>query len=83
MHGAAAVTAHRNANSKKHERAGGSIEIEASGNELKKIESGIKESDDKKKEEDQEYIEEEDHLYLFPPPSYRKGDTSLGVLMSG
>ncbi len=83
MHGAAAVTAHRNANSKKHERVGGSSEIVASSSELKNMESGIKESDDKNKDEDQEYNEEEDHLYLFPPPSYRKGDISLGVLMSG
>jgi len=42
-----------------------------------------KQESESNKKEDPEYIEEEDHLNLFPPLSYRKGDISLGVLMSG
>ena len=29
------------------------------------------------------YDDEEDHLFVFPPESYRKADHELGVLMSG
>jgi hypothetical protein len=81
MHGAAAVAVHRNAHSKKHEISGASNMIEADNTVLIKNEPKNKERSDKN--EDREYIEAEDHLYLFPPPSYRKGDISLSVLMSG
>jgi hypothetical protein len=78
MRGAAAATAHRHASSKKqYETAGSSCTIEAMDSTLDKQES------ESNKKEDPEYIEEEDHLNLFPPLSYRKGDISLGVLMSG
>jgi hypothetical protein len=81
MRGAAAVSAHRNAYSKNHEISGASNMIEANNAIFKKNEPKNKERSDKN--EDREYIEAEDHLYLFPPPSYRKGDISLSVLMSG
>ena len=32
---------------------------------------------------DPDYNEEQDHLFVFPPRRYQKGDISLGVLMSG
>ncbi len=31
----------------------------------------------------EEYNDATDHLFIFPPPEYRKGDIELGVLMSG
>ena len=35
-------------------------------------------------ENDQDqYNDERDHLDIFPPTEYRKGDIELGVLMSG
>jgi hypothetical protein len=37
----------------------------------------------KDSEDDEEYNDERDHLVIFPPEAYRKGDVELGVLMSG
>ena len=81
MRGAAAVTAHRNAHARRHEITGASHTIEVDDSKLSRTELESKEKTDGN--EDPEYIPEEDHLYLFPPPRYRKGDISLGVLMSG
>ncbi len=84
MRGAAAGAAHRNIKSsgKPRSKAGAENSIEASDQGLIKNESDGKEKDEEK-DMDADYNEEQDHLYLFPPPRYQKGDLSLGVLMSG
>jgi hypothetical protein len=87
MRGAAAVAAHRNSgsNTKHLQKSGASITIEADDDDdYVTTEPENKDGNDAGKgKDDSDYVEEEDHLYLFPPPSYRKGDISLGVLMSG
>ncbi len=82
MRGAAASSAvHRSsAGAKHHAKTGAEHVIEAGDDIGTFVRSGEK---DEEKEVDPDYDEEQDHLYLFPPPKYHKGDRSLGVLMSG
>ena len=80
--GAAAVSHHKtNMSEKPHSKRNEEASIEAS-DQVITGESDGKETTEGKKV-DTEYNEEQDHLYLFPPPKYQKGDISLGVLMSG
>jgi hypothetical protein len=84
MHGAAAAAAHRHIKSsgKNHSKTTADNTIEAGDQDLIASEPCGNESGDGKNV-DPEYNEEQDHLYLFPPPRFQKGDISLGVLMSG
>ena len=78
MRGAAAASAaHRSSAHKNNPRCSTEHEIEADSTIGK---TDVNEED---KIIDPEYNEEQDHLYLFPPRRYQKGDISLGVLMSG
>jgi hypothetical protein len=87
MRGAAASSAaHRGhaSGSKHHPKSNTENLIEAS-DDLGPFLSGEPNGTGKggEKEVDPEYDEEQDHLYVFPPPRYRKGDSALGILMSG
>lgn len=80
-----ASAAHRN-----HSKKGtGTVEV---SNERSKRESSSanisfrEEYEDKVEQNnssDEDYNEPIDHLDIFPPAAYRKGDIELGVLMSG
>ena len=82
MRGAAAAHRHTNVSGKPHLKASADNIIEASDQDLIRSESDGKDKGEGKNV-DSDYNEEQDHLYLFPPPRYQKGDISLGILMSG
>jgi hypothetical protein len=80
MRGAAATSAthHRSSVAKNNPRRDKEQTIEADS-----ITDHMTDANEKDKIMDPGYNEEEDYLYVFPPPIFRKGDISLGVLMSG